>query len=91
MTPAHATTGVVRSVEGTNPGPASGITYTVDVNVGSTVPRRMSGVKPHNARLPDAIKTVAASVGSVVAVYVIAGQHFQFLIGETFEFEEACE
>ncbi len=56
---------VVESVQGTTPGPASGITYTVAVAFENG--DRMSGiegVKPDWPRWPDSVKIDAAPVGS---------------------------
>ena len=88
MTPAIAYTGVIVSVQGMNPGPASGITYTVDVNMGET-PKRLAGIRPNNKRLPDVIHTRAASTGEVIQVFQV-GEYLQFFIDESFDYDESC-
>lgn len=58
--------GRIVSVQGTTPGPASGITYTIachDANVDGVY--RLDGQKPIR-RWPDTIDTVAFAVGSMV-------------------------
>lgn len=72
--------GVVVSVQGANPGPASGITYTIDVNEQVGV-SRVVGVVPCNSRPPDTIDTRAAAVGTGVLVFVLNQKNY-FLIHE---------
>lgn len=90
MTSATLYHGVIASVQGTNPGPASGITYTVEINTDNTAPNIRSGVKPHNGRLPDEIHTVAAKVGTAIQVFDVGG-FLQFYIDEGFEFDTSCD
>ncbi len=90
MSPAFATTGTVSAAIGTSPGPASGITYDILVNMGD-VTQTVRGVRPIGTRLPDAINTVAAPVGSFCFVYIVGTVYQIVVTGETFEFEEACE
>lgn len=82
--------GAVVSVQGTNPGPASGITYTVDVNMGFGPPKTLTGCKPRGKRLHDSINTVAASPGDYVEVADIGG-FLKFDIQEGFEFDTSCD
>lgn len=70
--------GVIVSVQGTNPGPASGITYTVDVNDANGV-SRVVGVVPCESRPPDAYDIKAAGVGSGCLVYVLNQKMFFFI------------
>lgn len=74
-------TGVIVSVQGTTPGPASGITYTVKVNLPNGSTAEYAGVKPHNTRYPDSIDTVAASNGTAFFVFSVGGI-FQYQIIE---------
>ena len=64
----------VVSVQGTNPGPASGITYTLDINMPNSGPLRVAGVAPSNDRLPDDVDTRACGVNTFVEVWFIAGR-----------------
>ena len=64
--------GIVVSVQGTNPGAASGITYTIDVNMPDGV-MRFTGVKPAWNRPPDTIDTKAAPVNTAILVSLVAG------------------
>jgi hypothetical protein len=82
----YATWGVVISVQGQNPGPASGITYTVTVNLPTGTTATYSGVRPHNYRQPDTIDTVAAASGSGFVAFSIGGV-FQYQIIESFATE----
>lgn len=75
--------GVVVSVQGTNPGPASGITYTIDVNMANGVVR-FTGVKPSWNRPPEAFDTKAASPGTGLLVAFVAG-YMQAFIPEFFD------
>jgi len=78
-----ATWGVIVSVQGTNPGPASGISYTVKLNLPDGTTPTYSGVKPHNYRHPDTIDTIAATIGSGFFAFSIGGV-FQYQIIEGF-------
>jgi len=80
---------IIVSVQGTNPGPASQISYTVDVEF-EYGNQRATGVTPHNARLTDAIKTVAATPGTAVLCFETAG-NLQFFIIEGFDYDPSCE
>jgi len=90
MTPATHYDGVVVSVQGQNPGPGSGITYTVAINMGSGSPREIAGVTPSDRMLPDEIWTIAASPGKPVQCFDIAGTLI-FLIKETFAWTASCD
>lgn len=79
----YSSMGVIVSVQGQNPGPASGISYTVKVNLPNGSTAQFSEVKPHNYRHPDTIDTVAATPGSGFAYFSIGGQ-FQYQIIEGF-------
>lgn len=81
--------GVIRSVQGTSPGPATGITYTVEFSMPSGQTATMANVKPHNSRYPDTIDTVAATVGTAVLAFDI-GDVMQVFIFEMFATTE-CE
>ncbi len=63
---------IVVSVQGTNPGPASGISYTLDVNHESGIVRYV-GVKPANNRPPDTIDTKAVAAGTACEVWFVSG------------------
>lgn len=66
--------GVVMSVQGTTPGPASGISYTVGINLASGV-RIVDGVKPHGNRWPDALDIDgAAMVNQPIGGEVVGGR-----------------
>lgn len=60
---------VIESVQGQNPGPVAGITYTLRVN-GERGPFTLSGIKPHNSRPveedEDDVDIRAASPGTHV-------------------------
>ena len=73
--------GVIDSVQGTNPGRASGITYTVTVNLPNGSTATFSGVKPHNQRYPDTIDTRAATPGTWFTAFDVGGT-FQYQIIE---------
>lgn len=70
--PAEYFVGVVESVQGTNPGPASGISYTVKVSAGGGV-ASIPGIKPTSRRLPDTFDTVAAPPGTPVEIVSVSG------------------
>lgn len=70
---------IIVSVDGTNPGPASGISYTVKLTFPNTV-TVVSGVKPHNMRRPDIVNTTAATPGSAIQAFEIDGQMQFFII-----------
>jgi hypothetical protein len=61
---------MIVSVQGTNPGAASGISYTVDVNFPAGK-LQLVGVKPAWSRPPDAIDTRAAAVGTACLVSIV--------------------
>ena len=64
----------IASIQGTNPGPASGITYTLDINMRGGNVLRVAGVAPSNDRLPDDVDTRACGVNTFVEVWFIAGR-----------------
>lgn len=77
--------GVVESVNGSVPGPASGLTYNVALN-GSGKVLRFSNVVPANARYPDIVNVFPAPPGSGVLAqrsgdtwvfYLLAGELLQ--------------
>lgn len=72
---------IIDSVQGTNPGPASGISYTVKMSFPSGTVAVVSGVKPHNWRWPNTLDTQAATPGTAVLAYDVGGQ-MQFFICE---------
>jgi len=74
------TTGVIAAVYD-SPGPASGITYDVDINIPGVGVKRVNAVKPHSNRPPDDYDSIGASVGSVFEVYIVSDHH-QYLITE---------
>ena len=74
------TIGVIRAVKG-SPGPASGITYDVDINIPGVGVIPVNGVIPHNNRPPDDYDAIGAKVGSAFEVYIIGGVH-QYMIVE---------
>lgn len=74
--------GVVESVQGTNPGPASGITYTVKLNLpNQDGPVTIDGVVPHNNRRDDDLWIRAAKPGTAV-IGVLDGDDIQLTIIE---------
>lgn len=76
-------TGVVVSSNTTTPGPASGITYTVAVNLPDGIVT-FANVKPHGSRWPDTINTIPAPAGTPITVWV-NGPQITFDIRETFQ------
>lgn len=80
---------IIVSVQGQNPGPASGISYTVDVEF-EYGNQRATDVTPHNQRMTDNINTVAASPGTAVLCFESAG-NLQFFIIEGFDYDTACD
>lgn len=81
--------GIILAVNGTNPGPASGITYDVEVDLNGGA-FRMDGTIPTHGRFPDELNTVAAPVGSIVTVAERGGSLYLLPPGETIEVE-VCE
>jgi len=80
--------GIVMSVIGTNPGPASGITYEVAVFTDTgTLNIEM---EPVGSRFPDELQTVAAPEGTPVIVQQVVGEFMLMPPGESFEIE-VCE
>ena len=77
--------GVVVSSNTTTPGPASGITYTIRVNLPDGIVE-FPGVRPHGSRWPDAINTIPAPPGTPITVWV-DGTQITFDVRENFEFE----
>jgi hypothetical protein len=74
--------GVIVSVQGTNPGPASGITYTVTINLPSGTVATFAGVVPHNYRQPDSIDTIAATPGTWFTAFDVGGvMQYQIIEG----------
>lgn len=66
--------GVVAAVNGTTPGPASGIDYDVRVNAGGG--SILAGIKPMTPRYPDDVGVVAIPVGSSVLVVRTEGAYY---------------
>jgi hypothetical protein len=64
----------VVSVQGTNPGPASGITYTLDINMPNSGPLRVAGVAPANSRPPEDMDTRAVAPNTFCEVWFIGGR-----------------
>lgn len=64
--------GAIVSVQGTNPGAASGISYTIDVNLPSGKVQ-LVGVKPAWNRPPDTIDTKAAPANTACLVAFVGG------------------
>lgn len=81
--------GVILGINGTTPGPASGITYriTVETDGGEVV---LDSMVPWGARFPDELNTVAAPVGTPVAVSDRGGYLRMLPPGESIEIE-VCE
>lgn len=71
--------GVIKSVQGTSPGPASGITYTVSINKPGGGVVDLAGVKPSNAR-PTAADINAADVGTIVSGWIVGGNAYFTII-----------
>lgn len=65
----HSASGVVVAVNGVTPGPASGITYDVKVNLVSGSTSLFAGVVPWRPRWPESqVQTVACPVGTPIDV-----------------------
>jgi len=81
--------GVIMAINGATPGPASGISYkiAVDTQSGDVV---LDSMVPWGARFPDELNTVAAPVGTPVAVSNRAGNYRQLPPGESIQIE-VCE
>ena len=80
--------GIVMSVIGTTPGPASGITYQVAVFTDQgTVHLEM---EPVGARFPDELQTIAAPAGTAVTVHQVSNEFRLLPPGEAFGIE-VCE
>jgi|GEM_PF-4247972 len=81
--------GIIVAVNGTTPGPASGITYDVevDLNGGSFL---IKNTEPTHGRFPDELDTVAVPVGSIVTVAERGGTLYLLPPGETIDVE-VCE
>lgn len=77
-----AAVGVVVSVQGANPGPASGITYTVDVNVPGIGVQRFEGVAPDFGRWPDEVDVRAHEVGTACMAFFAPNGYVQFDLRE---------
>jgi len=71
--------GVIKSVQGASPGPASAISYTVSVNKPGGGVFDLAGVKPSNAR-PTAADINAAGVGTVVSGWIVGGSAYFTII-----------
>ena len=76
---------MVKAINGTSPGPASGITYDIAFNTprGSRV---ALGVVPSHTRPPDVVNTVAAALGSACVVQEVSGNMRFVILGEFPEF-----
>jgi len=68
---------------------ASGLTYTVDMQLNGGVVRQ-SGIKPSTNRPPDTIDTLAAAVGSWFLAYESSPGNYVYLLQEFPDFA-ACE
>lgn len=82
--------GIIIAVNGTNPGPASGITYDVEVDLNGGA-FNMFGVQPIGSRFPDDLNTVAAPAGTIVQVSDRGGYLELLPPGEAFEIEVCPE
>ena len=73
--------GVVISVQGTTPGPAEGITYTIGVN-GHEGLETHEGIFPENWRWPSNVCWTDGEkmIGTVVHCYLIAGKLVSYFI-----------
>jgi hypothetical protein len=81
--------GIVIAINGTNPGPASGISYNIAVDLeGAEVV--FQDMVPFGARLPDDLDTVAAPVGTPIVVSDRGGNIRLLPPGESFQIE-VCE
>lgn len=81
---------IIEAINGTNPGPASGITYDVRVYREGGGEVAMPATTPSGSRFPDDLDTVAAPVGTIVTVAERAGRLQLLPPGESFEVE-ICE
>lgn len=75
-TPVH---GTIAGINGTNPGPATGISYTVNINKPGGGVMTFNNVKPVNAR-PTAADIDAAQVGTFVSGWIISGSLYVTII-----------
>lgn len=80
MSVIERTIGIITAVYN-SPGPASGITYDVNINVPGVGMVPSLGVTPHCNRPPDDYDSIGAAVGTVFEVYILGGQH-QYMIRE---------
>ena len=80
--------GIVESVQGTSPGPASGITYTVVVtDQVRNATLRLANVVPAWNRWPDAIDTVAFAPNPLKKFpAIMVGHNLYCFIPETVDF-----
>lgn len=80
---------IIKSYQGESPGPASAISYTVEI---STEYNRqtIAGVVPHNERWPDIYDTRAAKVGTAIVCHEFGDGGFQFYIFERVDTTECA-
>lgn len=81
--------GIIIGINGTTPGPASGITYKIAVETGNGE-IVLDPMTPFGARFPDDLNTVAAPIGTPVAVSDRGGNLRLLPPGESIEIE-VCE
>lgn len=70
--------GAIVSVQGTTPGAASGITYTIELNL-PWGKLQIPGVKPANSRPPDSIDIKAVPAGTAIQAAVVGGNVQAFI------------
>lgn len=83
-----AAVGVVVSVQGANPGPASGITYTADINVPGVGVQTFTGLAPDFGRYPDELDVRAQPPGTAFAVFFTPNGYMQCDLREIPDFAE---
>lgn len=88
MPPTIYTNGKVVRVNGTNPGPAAGITYDVQVNMPGGGVASWFGVVPSVGRPRGNYDVRAAPVGSEILAGVSGSQYVSFWIFEEPDTEE---
>jgi hypothetical protein len=83
--------GIIDSVQGTNPGPASGITYTIKINTDAG-PILIPGVRPCNQRPADDVDirvTVDPDPEKRTKVLGVKnGEYYEFMIIEQQDYAE---
>lgn len=74
--------GIVRSFAGTSPGPASGLTYTIDAYFPRAGLVTLAGQTPACERRPDTVDVTAVAIGTGVLGILFDGQIIQWMFRE---------